>query len=268
MRAHRLAITAVLVSTVLAAGCGSGRDSEAFLPDETATTAPAAPREIPQVVVAGPKQALLDERDAAAADAQDSRAAAVAADARRKAARRELREERAKSRRVSKRAGTRETKLKAALVTAREKKRAGEKSEAAAPEPQTNEPDAPITASDTTGKDLIAERNRRSDAEARAAVLRFHELLDRRDVRSCDLLTEKLLLKIYGTEDPMARCHAAVAAISSSVSGVITDSRTNGKASSVGVITRIGEQEQSHTMHLVLVDGTWLFDDVERRTES
>ncbi|MEJ7783650.1 MAG: hypothetical protein WKF96_02530 [Solirubrobacteraceae bacterium] len=269
MRSHRIPlIVAALLSTVLAAGCGSGRNAEAFLPDEPATvaSAPPAQSEVPQVVVAGPKQALLDERDAAATDAKDSRAATVAAEARRQAARRTLREERAESRRVSERAAAREEKLKGALLTAREP-RSDTGVEPASPQPDRDTADVPITASDT-GPDLMAERDRRSDAEARAAVLRFHELLDRRDVRACDLLTEKLLVASYGNEDPLNRCRAAVSSLSSAVGVTIVESRTHGKASSVAVITRIGEQEYPQTMHLVLVNGTWLFDAVERRSAS
>ncbi|MCW2991088.1 MAG: hypothetical protein JWM73_1682, partial [Solirubrobacterales bacterium] len=137
--------------------------------------------------------------------------------------------------------------------------------ETASPDP-TPKPaaDAPITASDT-GSDLIAERNKRSDAEARAAVVRFHELLDRRDPASCDMLTPKLLTDFYGAEDPLARCQAAAAAISSSVSVVIAESRTYGKAATIAVVTRIGDQEFPQTMRLVLVDGSWLLAAVEAR---
>lgn len=265
MRSHRrtLVTAALAGAALLAAGCGSGRDSSAFLPDDPPAVRSAAPaqREIPQVVVAGPKQALIDERDAAAADARNSRAAALAAEERRRSARRELRDEREKSRLQRRRAAAREEKLAGALVAVRRRIR---DTDLATPTPRVNEPDPPITASDD-GSDLIAERDRRSDAEVRAAVLRFHELLDRRDVRSCELLTERLLVAIHGAEDPLGRCRAAVSSISEPVAVTIAESRTRGRVSSVAVITRIGEQEFAQTMRLVLVDGTWLFDDVERR---
>lgn len=267
MRSHRRTfVTAALAgAALLAAGCGSGRDTSAFLPDDPPAVQSAAPaqREIPQVVVAGPKQALIDERDAAAADAKNSRAAALAAEERRRSARRELRDEREKSRRQRRRAAAREEKLAGALVAVRRRIRDTDLA-TPTPTPRVNEPDPPITASDD-GSDLIAERDRRSDAEVRAAVLRFHELLDRRDVRSCELLTERLLVAIHGAEDPLGRCRAAVSSISEPVAVTIAESRTRGRVSSVAVITRIGEQEFAQTMRLVLIDGTWLFDDVERR---
>lgn len=267
MRSHRFALTTLaLLGTVLATGCGSGRDSDAFLPDAAPATASAPPADtVPQVVVAGPRQALVEARDAAAADAQASRNAAAEAEAKRKATRRKLRQEREKA----KRAAAREALLQAALL-AETKKNKKPKTPAVATEVATPKPDrepvsAPISASDT-GSQLIAERNRRSDAEARAAVLRFHELLDNRDVRSCDMLTEKLLTAFYGEENPAERCRAAASSITASVSVVIAESRTYGKVSSIAVVTKIGDQEFPQTMHLVLVDGTWLVDAVERRS--
>lgn len=255
MGSHRkpFAGVALVSAALLAAGCGSGRDTAAFMPDgaPAAESAEPAPREIPQVVVAAPKQALVDERAAAAAAAE-----------RRKAARRRLREERERAQRE--RAAAREDQPSAAPVAARRKLPATD-TDTATPEPQVSEPDPPIATSDT-GQDLIAERDRRSDAEARAAVLRFHELVDRRDVRSCDLLTRRLLVSTYGTEDPLGRCRAAVSSLADPVAVTIAESRTHGRASSVAVVTRVGDQEYPQTMHLVLVDGTWLVDRVERRS--
>lgn len=266
-RSHRNPlVVAALLSTVLAAGCGSGRDAEAFLPDEPATPAgaPPAQSEVPQPVVAGSGQVPFDEDDAAASDARDGRAAAVAAKAGPEAARRAPGADQAESGRVNERAAAGEANPQGA---AGERGSDGGAERPAAPRPDPDTADVPRTGSDT-GADLMAERDRRSDAEARAAVLRFHELLDRRDVRACDLLTQKLLVEIHGNEDPLGRCRAAVSSISSAVTVTIAESRTRGRASSVAVITRIGEQEYPRTMHLVLVDGTWLFDAVERRSAS
>jgi hypothetical protein len=268
MRSHRFALTTlVLLGTVLAAGCGSGRNTEAFLPaaEPATASAPVAASAIPQVVVAGPKQALIDERDAAAAEAKASRQAAAEADRKRQVARRELRKERAKAKRDRRRAAHREAELQSALVAAEKSKpKPASVPAPATPKPAREPASAPITASDT-GSQLVTERNRRSDAEARAAVLRFHQLLDGRDARSCDMLTAKLLAAVYGAEDTLGRCRAAVAQIASTVSVVIAESRTSGKASSVAVVTTIGDQQFPQTMHLVLVDGSWLFDAVERR---
>lgn len=269
MRSHRLAPTALaLLATVLATGCGSGRDSDAFMPDAAPATASAPPAAdaVPQVVVAGPKQALVDQRNAAAAEAQASRESAAKAAAERKAARAELRKERARAKRLRKRAAARELVLQTALLAETKKK---SKQSASAGQPATPKPDrepvsAPISASDT-GSQLVAERNRRSDVEARAAVVRFHELLDKQDVRSCDMLTDRLLTAFYGEDKPMDRCREGAAAIAADVTVVIAESRTFGKVSSLAVVTKIGDQEFPQTMHLVLVDGTWLIDAVERR---
>lgn len=268
MRSHRFALTTLaLLATVLATGCGSGRDSQAFLPDAAPATASAPPAAsaVPQVVVAGPKQALVDQRDAAAADAQASREVAAKAAADRKAAREELRKERAKAKKLRKRAAARELALQTALLAETKKsKQSTTSGQPATPKPDREPVSAPISASDT-GSQLVAERNRRSDAEARAAVVRFHELLDRHDARSCDLLTDKLLKAFYGEENAMDRCREGAASISAPVSVVIAESRTYGKVSSLAVVTKIGDQEFPQTMHLVLVDGTWLVDAVERR---
>lgn len=272
MRSHRLALTTLSVAAALfAAGCGSGRDQESFLPDAPAAATPSVQgaTAIPQVVVAGPKQEILDERDAAKANAAASLDSALAADEKRKATAKQLREEREKAERAHKRAARRERALEKELAAARAQDKA-DKAQAdrvvpdATPKPAT---DAPITASDT-GSDLIAERNKRADLEARAAVLRFHELLNQRDARSCDLLTDKLLTDFYGAEDPAGRCRAAVDAISAQVSVVIAESTTYGKASTLAVVTHIGDQDIPQTMHLLLVDGTWRLDAVERRDAS
>lgn len=272
MRAHRFALTTlVLLAAVLATGCGSGRDASAFLPDAVPATASAPPAAgaVPQVVVAGPKQALVDERDAAAADAKASREAAAQAAADRKAARQELRKERARAKRLRKRAAARELALQTALLaeTRKKSKRPVSSSQPATPKPEREPVSAPITGSDT-GSGLIAERNRRSDAEARAAVVRFHELLDNQDVRSCEMLTDRLLSAFYGDENAMDRCREAAASISAAVSVVIAESRTYGKASSLAVVTRVGDQEFPQTMQMVLVNGSWLVDAVERRAAS
>jgi hypothetical protein len=273
MRSHRLALTALsIVAVLFAAGCGSGRDKSAFLPDTPAATPNVqGATAIPQVVVAGPKQEILDERDAAKASAAASLDSALAADDKRKATAKKLHDEREKAQGAHKRAVRREHALEKQLAEAEAARKAAAKANAdrdvaAGPTPKPAA-DAPITASDT-GADLVAERNKRSDLEARAAVLRFHELLDHRDARSCDLLTDKLMTDFYGAEDPEGRCRAAVEAIDAEVSVVIAESTTYAKTSTLAVVTHIGDQEIPQTMHLVLVDGTWELDAVERRDAS
>jgi hypothetical protein len=270
MGSSRLVIAALaLVATVLMAGCGSGRNPPSFGAGATpAGAVQAAPTtQAPPVVVAGPDRKVLEERDAASAAAAAGRAAAAKAEADRKAARDALSDERAKAARARERAATREAALRQALAA---KARADKRSQAdpASPKP-VSQGSQPIGASDVDGADLAAERDRRSDAEARAAVVRFHELLDERDARSCDLLTTRLLTALYGTEaDALDRCRAAVRSVTSHVSVVISESRAHGRYATVAVVSRMGDSQVAQTLHLVLVDGTWLIDAIERKPAS
>jgi hypothetical protein len=263
MRSHRLALTAFLLTgTVLLGGCGSGRqtatyDTGAAEQAEATAGAPSSP-----VVIAAPKGPLVAARDAAAADAAASRKAAAEADAKRKAARKELRKERAEA----KRAAVREMLLRGALAAKSKAKDDG--AQDATPAPKVDGT-APIGASDVAGSDLATERDRRSDAEARAAVVRFHELLDASDARACDLMTPRLLAEVHGNSPgALDRCRAAVSANTAPVSVVIAESRAHGKRASVAVVSHLGEAQATQTMYLVLVDGTWLIDLVVRKSAS
>jgi hypothetical protein len=266
MRSHRLALATLLIAgTALSAGCGSGRDTEAFL-TPGAGDAPAAVVPAPEpapVVIAGPDQEVLDERDAAKASAAANLTAAEQAEKKRKAARRELREEREKAERARKRAAARETTLREALADAAERRRVAAQAESATPKPQA---DAPISGSSVEGATLQADRDRRSTAEARAAVIRLHELLDARDARACDVITPKLLSATYGAQDgALERCRAAIASITSDVRVVIARTEAHGKRATVGMVTRMFDTDVFQTMHLVLVDGTWMVDRIERQ---
>lgn len=270
MASHRLASTLLAVATTaLVAGCGSGRDTESFLPKAAPSAPPAVPAgpgpaaQAAPVIVPGPSVSAIREREAAAADAARSRQAAQAAEERRRAARKELREERERTARARKRAAEREAALRQALAEARRRGSAPVASPSTpAPRPA---PSAPITASDT-GSTLVAERDRRSDAEARAAVVRFHELLDASDARACDLFTQPLLEGYYGTEPgALERCRQVVAGLDASVSVVIAESRTRGRRSSVAVVSRVDDREVAQTLQMVLQDGTWRLAAVERR---
>ncbi|MFL5844404.1 MAG: hypothetical protein ACJ762_06890 [Solirubrobacteraceae bacterium] len=266
MRSHRLAtITVLVAATACAAGCGSGRDSARFMPDEPVVTPSAqAATAVPQVVVAAPAPAPAVGKPEPAKATPPAAKNAKAAD-------RRLREERAKARRAHRRAAAREARLRDELAAARQTEghQAGEDIAAETPTPPVTRPaeDPPISASDTSD-DLVTARNRRSDAEARAAVIRFHELLDRHDPASCALLTERLLTEVYGSEDPLGRCAAAAQAISARVSVVIAESRAYGRAATIAVVTTIGDQAIPQTLRLVLTDGTWRLDAVERRASA
>lgn len=266
MRSHRLALATLAAATsLLAAGCGTGRDTEAFLPagSDPATPVAEAPPAPAPVVVGAPDAAAAPE-PAAGADR-----ALTQAERERRAARRELREERGKARRARKRAAAREAFLREALSSATRRKTAAKKPAApASGSAPASEPSAPITASDVSTRDLVAERNRRSDAEARAAVIRFHELLDRRDVRACSLLTPALLEAVHGSDRPLERCHEAVAAITADVSVQISESRAHGARAAIAVVSRWGDNEVAQTLRLVLENGTWLIHAVERRQGS
>jgi hypothetical protein len=272
MRSHRLAPTLLVLAALAttAAGCGSGRDTEAFLPDDPPATAQApsapAPPAAP-VVIAGPQEDVVRERDAASAEAARQRAAAEREETRRRAARKEAREERATARRARRRALAREEVLRDALRDARRRR-------ASAPivtslQPATRpQASAPITASDVGGS-LAAERNRRSTAEARAAVLRFHDLLDAHDARACDLLTPRLLAATYGAAAGAAdRCREAVARTTWDVSATLGESAAQGRYASVAVVSRVDGTEVPQTLRLLLVNGTWMLDAVERKPAS
>jgi hypothetical protein len=269
MRSHRLAVIVIsLASTVLAAGCSAGRDTPTFgagaTPSAGAGVQAAPVTDVPPVIVSAPDAQALRERDAAAADATHSREIAAQARARRNAARHELRKERTKAARAHRRAAARERRLRAALGGALAPRRS-----TPAPSPPVSGHSAPIAASDVGGTDLAAERDRRSDTEARASVVRFHELLDQRDAHSCMLLTPRFLHVLYGAEDDAgSRCAEATRSIGAAVSVVIADSRAHGRRASVAVISRMGDAEVAQTLHLLLVDGTWLIDAVERQPAS
>lgn len=266
MRSHRLALTVVVIAGVplAAAGCGSGKDTEAFLGSGVAKTPVAAPAEPAPVIIAGPDTKVVEERDAAKAAAAADRDAAAKADRERRQARRELREERDRARRAAERAARREARLRRALRVAA-RRRAAEEA-AATPRPQNGgaKPDS-ISGSSTGPAPLVAERDRRSAAEARAAVVRMHELLDNRDIRACDVLTEKLLEQVYGSEEgALDRCRAAAAATDFPVGVTIADARAHGRSASVAAVSRLGDNEIEQTFRLVLVNGTWLIDAIER----
>lgn len=266
MRSHRLGVAAAaLAAAVLAAGCGAGRQSPQFGADAASPSGravPAAPvTQPPPVVVAGPDRKLIAERDAAAAAAARSEQAADRAEQQRRAARRRLREERRQAAGARRRAAAREALLRRALAARREAAGAG----AGAGTPSG--PSAPIAASDVTGSSLAADRDRRSDAESRAAVVRFHELLNARDARACDMLTPRLLEAINGSAPgALDRCRAGVRAITAPVSVVIAESRARGNRAVIAAVSRMGDREAAQTLRLVLVDGTWMIDAVERQS--
>lgn len=276
MRSHRLVITLLaLGASAAVAGCGTGRGNPTFGADPSAPGASgvqaAAPAPAPQpaapVVIAGPDQKVVAERDAASAAAARSADAAAKAEQRRKDAAKELEDERAKAARARRRAAAREAFLRQALAAQAKARQRAPATQAATSGPAVATPQhsAPISASDTSGNDLIADRDRRSDAESRAAVVRFHELLDARDARACDMLSPRMLTSVYGT-DPGAidRCRAGVEAIDQRVSVVIAESRAHGKRAVIAVVSRLGDTEVRQTLRLVLVDGTWLIDGAQR----
>jgi hypothetical protein len=265
MRSHRLALTALLaVLTATAAGCGTGKDTSRYMGSGVVETPVAEEAAKPAPVVIGaPDDELIQERDTAKAAAAANLGAAAEAEKKRKQARRELREERQKAQRAAARAEEREAKLRKALRAAA-KQREAEQAAAATPKP-VSQAEQPITGSSVGTTTLVAERDRRSAAEARAAVVRMHELLNERDPRSCDLLTEKLLHAVYGAEDgALERCRAAVAATTFPVAVVVSESRAHGRSASVAAISKLGDSSYEQTFTLVLVQGTWLVDAIER----
>lgn len=266
MASHRLALTTLLaVAAVTAAGCGDGKDTNAFLPtDPPVAATPAAPAPAAPVIVGGPSQEIVAARDLAQAQAADAVRAAQDAEDRRKEARRELREEREKAERARDRAEKRQARLRDALTDAR--KDARESARPAAEAAPVAVPAEPTIGASDIDRDLVKERNARSDAEARAAVVRQHELLNRRDAAACEMLTPAALAASFGTEDgAMDRCRAMVGALTEAVSVTIESSRADGRRAVVDIVVHYGETDLPQTLTLKLVDGTWLIDGAESR---
>ena len=267
MASHRLVFTTLLAAVAAgAAGCGSGKDTDAFLPaDPPVAATPVVPPPAAPVIVGGPSQAVVAERDLARAQAADAARAAQEAEDNRKAARSELREEREQAERARKRALQREAVLRAALTDARKDAKDAARP-AARPAPAAPPAEPTIGASDV-GRDLVKERNARSDAEARAAVIRQHELLNRRDARACDLLTPAAMAASFGEEEgALERCRAMVGALTEAVSVTIQSSRAEGRRATLDIVVHYGDADLPQTLELKLVDGTWLVDRSEQRT--
>ena len=82
-------------------------------------------------------------------------------------------------------------------------------------------------------------------------------------------MTRRLLQSIYGDQpDALDRCRAAVAAVTAHVTAVIAESRAHGRRATVAVVSRMDDTELAQTLRLVLVDGTWLIDEVQRSSAS
>lgn len=261
-----LATLTAIALAGLVSGCSSGRQqAQVYVPEtQTPTVAQAAPAPILPVVTE-------EEPASATAPAPAGTAAEEAADKRRDArerreARRELREERARAARARKRAEAREEALRIQLSEAR-RRTEGAGTVAAAPAPA--EPSAPITASDVSEAQPL-ERNARSEAEARAAVVRFHQLLDNRNSVACWMLTPRMLETYYGKDQTAAlhRCRDAVHAIQGKVSVTVTAVEAEGRQATLDVVTRQGDAEQAQTLSMRLVDGSWLLDTVEAKPSS
>jgi hypothetical protein len=263
MTSHQAPRTLVplILTGLLVAGCGSGRKAQVYVPETKAPVENA-------VVQAGAPVVPIVSRPVDKAPTVLGQAAQQPTDtgpAEREAkVKRELHEERVRAEHARKRAAAREAALRTWLAQARAeaKQEADTANERPATKPSGN--DSPIGASDVSEVSQ-AELNRRSDGEARAATLRFHELLDNHDARACDLLTPRLLRTYYGEADPLAKCRATVEAITAPVSVTIVRSYAQGGRATQEVVSRIGDSEQAQILRLVLVSGTWLLDAVDRK---
>jgi hypothetical protein len=263
----RASLAAAVVAAAMLTGCSAGRDDSPFVPDTQSTpqapvvsgAAPVAPAAVPVApVVSGSSTA-----EAATVDAATAEHAVRKAQHQRKVARRVEREAKARARRAHKRAQAREDALRAKLREARR-----EEAEAAAQQSQS-ESSRPTTSDDNkisgASVETAADRDRRADSEARAAVVRYHELLDHRDGAACDLLTPKLLRSFYGNDDGAAeRCRAGVESITTRVSVQIERSAASGPNALLDTITYVGENSVHQGLALVLIDGTWKIDAVKQ----
>ena len=262
------ALLVCLAATALLTGCSSGRDNaHVYVPDTKSVPASSSPAPVvtpapatPAPVVAG---AAAVQPVAAPAKATPS------AERQRKDVRKVLRKEKAAAARAHKRAAAREALLRQKLRQAREDEAKAKAGQQEALDLAANAKPAKGDASPVTGSDVgqvsQADRDKRSEAEARASVVRFHELLDKHDTAACDLLTPRLLKSIYGEDDPAAKCAAGVAAITGRVSVQILRSAASGRHALLDTITYYGDQSVHQGLALVLVDGTWLIDVVQRQ---
>jgi hypothetical protein len=264
----RAGLAATALAAAALAGCNAGRDDQPFVPKTSAAppvvngaapVAPAAPA-APVVSGASADPAKVVKTDAGGASADP---AVRRAEHQRKVARREAREAKAHERRAHKRAAAREAALRAKLREARrqEAETAAQQqsgSEVAASKPKPSDSNS-IAASDV---ETQAARDRRADTEARAAVVRYHELLDHHDAAACDMLTARMLESFYGDAGASAtqRCRSDVQAITAQVSVEIVRSAASGRNALLDAITHVGDSSVHQGLALVLVDGTWKID--------
>ena len=225
----------VLAGALVLAGCGSGRQSSAGFvsaePVATPTVASAAPVVAPPAFGASSARRAAPAAAATAATTADDADARTArrAERRRRVAQRRLRHERNAAERASKRAAARERALRRKLAAARVEP---------APRPAPARGNGQITASD-----VLPDLDAQHASEARAAVLRWHELLDERDAEACSLMTAALLRATFGAEAGAAdRCRSAIASFPGPVSVVIDDSSANGARARVHVTSTVGDQ--------------------------
>jgi hypothetical protein len=264
----RATVAAALVAAAMLAGCSAGRDDSPFIPDTQSMpqsppvvgAAPAAPAAVPAApVISGAATGQAATVDARAADRAIRRA-----EHQRKVARREEREAKAAKHRAAKRAAKREAALRAKLREARRQDAlaAAQQVEAEA------KPTKPAKTNVISGSSVEtkAERDRRADMEARAAVVRYHELLDQRDADACDLLTPRMLHSFYGNDEPGAteRCRAGVEGINQPIKVQILRSAASGPNALLDTVTYIGDTAIHQGLAMALVDGTWQIDVVKR----
>ena len=272
----RTGLAAALVAAAALTGCNVGRDDHAFVPESSVTKAPvlnaAAPAAAPVVPAApvvsgasaGQPAAVAADPGGAAADAAAVRKAAH----QRKVARRQAREAKRREHRAQKRAAHREAVLRAKLREARRQQALAaaqqqlQSENAQSSKPKTSDKNK-ISASDV---ETQADRDRRADTEARAAVVRYHELLDHHDPAACDLLTPQMLHSFYGNDEPGAtqRCRSGVQSINQRVSVQILRSAASGTNALLDTVTYMGTYSVHQGLALVLVDGTWKIDAVKQ----
>jgi len=274
----RATLAAAVVAAAMLSGCNVGRDDHPFVPDSNAPTqvppvasgaAPVVPAAPAAPVVSGSAvgQAAPVQADPGGASADPAVRRAVH---QRRVARREAREAKARERRAQKRAAAREAALRAKLREMRRQEAAAAAKQAQSENAQASKPKTSnnnkISASDV---ETQADRDRRADMEARAAVVRYHELLDHHDASACDLLTPKMIHSFYGDAEPAAtqHCRSDVQAINARVSVQILRSAASGPHALLDAVTYFATSSVHQGLALVLVDGTWKID-VAKRLDS
>jgi hypothetical protein len=245
----------VATLAVVLGGCGDGRKApQAFV---TADPAPAVTTSTP-----APVPPIIGGGDVAAIQASSTPPAkTIAAKPDPVAAKTELRlrRQRDAANRARRRSALRERVLRRQLAAAT--------APAAKPTARPKPPAVPspaIAGSDVSAVAPDEPHAHEDELAARRAVVGFHDLINKRDVRACDMLSAGMLRATYGAgPDARTRCQATVRAFPASLSVVITDSRIDGAAFVVKALEQLDDKHRKVTLTVLHVGTGWFIDSLK-----